>query len=440
MAPWVRLCRLLSAFLFLPVLLAVPFFDSIQTTSFLNAYVEMVGAITTTGATLFDEPGRLDGAQHLWRGLVGWLGGLLMWVAAFAILAPLNLGGFEVTARAEPGRRELRSRQDAGMEVRERVRRALMALVPIYVGLTALLALLLVLLGDTGHTASIHAMSILATSGISPVSDVAGTASGPAGEAVMLLFMSFALSRLTFSKDTVTSSSGGLVDDPEFRIGFLIVLIVPLLIFLRHWLGAIDVQEGDSFAEAIAALWGSVFTVMSFLTTTGFTSANWSAAQSWSGLETSGLLLMGLALVGGGVATTAGGVKLLRVFALYTNGRRELERLVHPSSVSSAGPMTRRLQKGGAFIAWIFFMLFALSLALFSVAFAAFGVPFENALILSITGLSTTGPLLVHAGDVPLDLAAMSAGSKALFAITMVIGRLETLAIIALLTPDLWRS
>ena len=44
-------------------------------------------------------------------------------------------------------------------------------------------------------------------------------------------------------------------------------------------------------------------------------------------VETPGLLLMGLALIGGGVATTAGGVKLLRVFALYRNGVREMERL-----------------------------------------------------------------------------------------------------------------
>ena len=69
-----------------------------------------------------------------------------------------------------------------------------------------------------------------------------------------------------------------------------------------------------------------MFTVLSFLTTTGFVSSEWEAAQGWSGLATPGVILMGLALMGGGVATTAGGVKLLRVFTLYLNGLREMQK------------------------------------------------------------------------------------------------------------------
>ena len=57
--------------------------------------------------------------------------------------------------------------------------------------------------------------------------------------------------------------------------------------------------------------------VMSFLTTTGFESEYWGSSQAWSGLKTPGLILMGLCVLGGGIATTAGGVKLLRVYVLY---------------------------------------------------------------------------------------------------------------------------
>jgi trk system potassium uptake protein TrkH len=220
----------------------------------------------------------------------------------------------------------------------------------------------------------------------------------------------------------------------------IIVLGVPAVLFLRHWIGAFDVAAEDDLESAIRAFWGAVFTVMSFLTTTGFVSSDWAEAQAWSGLETPGLILMGLALVGGGVATTAGGVKLLRVFALYLNGKRELERLVHPSSVSGAGSESRRLQRNGAFIAWIFFMLFAITLAALTMLMALFGVEFDEALVLSIAGLSTTGPLTIHAADAPIDLAGLTLSAKAVFCAAMVLGRLETLAIIALFTPDLWRG
>ncbi|WP_037971358.1 TrkH family potassium uptake protein [Sulfitobacter noctilucae] len=435
------LLSLFGAFVLLPFYCAVPFLEALPTTRPLNAYFEMVSAMTTTGATMFQDPERLSGTLHMWRAQVGWMGGLLMWVAASAILAPLHLGGFEVTAQAEPGRRDAAgSARSAPLDPHLRVWRATRALAPIYAGLTLLLWLLLLGGGETPLTALCHAMSVLATSGISNVGGVQIGSVGITGEAVMLLFMLFALSRLTFSKDTVTATQGGLRTDPEFRIGIFLVTAVPVFIFMRHFLGAYDVAAMENLTDAGYALWGAVFTVMSFLTTTGFVSEHWAAAQNWSGLGTPGLVLMGLALTGGGVATTAGGVKLLRVFALYLNGRRELERLVHPHSVSGQGVAGRRLQSNGAFIAWIFFMLFALSLAAIMLALTLAGSTFEQALVLSVASLSTTGPLTQFAADAPIRLIELSDAAKMILCGAMVLGRLETLAIIALLTPDLWRS
>ena len=283
-------------------------------------------------------------------------------------------------------------------------------------------------------------MSVMATSGISAVGGVENANSGLAGEMVMFLFMFFALSRLTFSADTAVSGYVRLDKDPEFRIGMILVIGVPLLLFLRHWLAALEVSASENLPQALHSLWGAMFTVMSFLTTTGFESSDWQAAQQWSGLGTSGLILLGLALVGGGVATTAGGVKLLRVYALYLNGMREMERLVHPSSVSGEGAGNKRLQKDGAFVAWVFFMLFALSLAVISSSLAALGSDFEQALVLAIAALSTTGPLIDFAGETPISLALLAPSAKLVLCFAMVLGRLETLAIIALLTPNLWRN
>lgn len=439
-SPLGGLLALFSCFVFLPAALAVPFYEGLGTTTFLNAYVEMVSAITTTGATVFHDPARLDGTLHLWRAQVGWMGGLIMWIAASAILAPLALGGFEVTAQNEPGQRESVAHMSKNVTMQERLLRVTQDLAPIYIGLTVLLWVLLIVSGDTSLVALCHAMSVMATSGISPVGGLSAAGSGTTGEALMFLFMLFALSRLTFSSDTVTATQGGLRTDPEFRIGLVIVFGLPVILFLRHWIGALDVAAEDDIARAAQAFWGAFFTVMSFLTTTGFTSADWANAQSWSGLQTPGIILMGLALIGGGVATTAGGVKLLRVFALYLNGARELERLVHPSSVSRAGRDARRVQRNGAFIAWIFFMLFALSLTGLTLLISALGSTFEDAMILSVAGLATTGPLLEVAGEAPIRLAELRDSAKLAFCAAMVLGRLETLAIIALLTPDLWRG
>jgi trk system potassium uptake protein TrkH len=147
-----------------------------------------------------------------------------------------------------------------------------------------------------------------------------------------------------------------------------------------------------------------------------------------------------MAVMGGGVATTAGGVKLLRVYALYKHGLREMDRLVHPSSVGGQGQMARRMRREGASIAWVFFMIFALSIAVVMTGLAAAGLGFEGAVILSVSALSTTGPVALIAGGEPISYAALPDAAKLIIAAAMVLGRLETLAIIALLNPDFWRS
>lgn len=435
-----QLLALLATFALLPVYLAVPLHDAMQNTSFLNAYFDMVSAITTTGADMFRNPARLDASIHLWRAQVGWLGGLVMWIAASAILAPLSLGGFEVTARGQPGRAAATPMQAVQVDPRRRLMRVTAALLPVYTGLTVVIWVLLLIAGEASLTALCHAMSVMATSGISPVGGIEGSTAGVTGEIILFLFMFFALSRLTFSGDTSAGARKTRLDrDPEFRIGLILVLGVPLILFLRHWLAAYDVNAAES-GQALRALWGAMFTVMSFLTTTGFESSDWDQAQHWSGLGTPGLILMGLALIGGGVATTAGGVKLLRVYVLYLNGLRELERLVHPSSVGGGQAGNRRIRKDGAFIAWVFFMLFALSLALVSTTLAGLGSSFEDSIVLSIAALSTTGPLIEVAAETPIALAELSGAAKGVLCAAMVLGRLETLAIIALFTPDLWRN
>ncbi|MCP4820045.1 MAG: TrkH family potassium uptake protein [Shimia sp.] len=436
-----NLRALLFAFTLLPAILAIPYYEAMGSISFVDAYFEMVSSLTTTGASVIQYPEAIADAMHLWRGIVGWLGGLLMWTAASAVFAPLSLGGFEVTALGEPGQVSTGRGQMQRADPMKRWVRGLRVLVPIYVGLTGALALMLVVLGERPITAVMQAMATLSTSGITTANGVPEGLAGIGGEVVIFLFLLFALSRATFSADTGNVRRANLRHDPELRLGFLVVVIVPAFLFLRHWGVALNEGAANDFYSALRAAWGGMFTVLSFLTTTGFESAEWDVARDWSGLGTPGFLLLSLAMVGGGVATTAGGVKLLRVYALYLQGLGEMERLVHPSVVIGNRKVgRRRIRRRGAVIAWVFFMLFAISLAGVTVALAALGSTFEDALILAISALTTTGPLSQVAADVPISLFELNNAEKLILCAAMVLGRLETLAIIALLSPDLWQK
>ncbi|MDS9466037.1 potassium transporter TrkG [Paracoccus sp. MBLB3053] len=470
------LLTMVGAMTLLPAMMAVPFLLGLRDTGFFNAWWEMISCLTTTGATLYSAE-LLPAPLHLWRSMVGWMGGLFMLVAAVSLLAPLRVGGFEIIS-SPYGRNESFERLPASARPRSptthissptfrselsdpvsRTMRSFRQVFPVYAGLTLAMWTLLLILGEPGLVALTRAMGTLSTSGISPVNGPAAHSSGLAGEILIFLFLLPALSRRFWPGGGELKTSESWWTDPELRLAVFVVLLVSSMLFLRHFLGAIGVTPSgargmiETFDSAVAAAWGGVFSALSYLTTTGWNSNEWQGARNWSGLSSPGLMLAGLAIMGGGVATTAGGVKLLRVYALARHSERELERIVHPASIGGGGLMARRLRREGAYLAFIFFMLFASSIAAIVMLISLQEIEFDSATILSIAALTNTGPL---AGVIPLTptfqgsagmagapwegWAGLPAITKGVLAGAMIVGRIETLALLALLSPEYWRK
>jgi trk system potassium uptake protein TrkH len=433
----------LAVFCLMPIFLGLPFYEAglgidIEIT-YVDAVFEMTSAITTTGLPIFDALD-LGPILNLWRGIVAWLGGLIVWVAALAIFAPLNIGGFEVARSYGSFADSTASFSTSSTERKRPFARALEQVFPIYIGMTLVLWVSLFMVGQSSLDALIHAMSTLSTSGISSnTTYLSASGGGRAAEILVFLFLFFAISRATFIRSKSSTSLRSLKDDPEMRIAISIVLFLALALTLRH-LVASDTSEAFPWRDAFHSFWGGLFTALSFLTTTGFVSVDWHAAQAWSGIETSGVIFLGLALIGGGIATTAGGVKLLRIFALYISGLREMERMVHPSALPLSGSMRSQIRQRGLTLAWVFFMLFAISIALVSLILAATGMSFDQAMTLSVATLSTTGPLATIASEEPIFFIGLGSIAKITLGLTMILGRLEVLVIIALLSPSGWRN
>ena len=435
-----QLASVVGAYAVMPMIFALPITQAVPDTSYVNAWFEMVSSFTTTGATLYDTPGRLPPSLHLWRATVGWLGGLFILVAATAILAPMNLGGVEVMSGSAPGRGVTGLTQITHVaDPSQRFMRYTMLLLPLYTGLTLLLWLCLMIAGEINLLALIHAMGTLSTSGIGMDEGLSALSTGLVGEVLIVVFLMLAVSRRFLPGMPFASMQGPLRRDPEVRLAGIVIVTTTLVLFLRHFIGALEEQATDDTASAFRALWGTFFMAVSFLTTTGYESGEWMAARSWSGLASPGLVLLGLAIIGGGVATTAGGVKLLRVYALFRHGERELERLIHPSSIGGQGQQARRLRREGAYFAWLFFMLFALSIAASTAILSVMNLSFEDALVLTLAALSTTGQLADLAGAAPIRYATLESGAKVFLAVMMVVGRLETLALLALFAPSSWQ-
>ena len=148
---------------------------------------------------------------------------------------------------------------------------------------------------------------------------------------------------------------------------------------------------------------------------------------------------MGLCLFGGGVATTAGGIKLLRISILFTAFSNETQKLLHPSSVEVKSNHMKNVEIS-VFMAWIFFMLFMVSLATLTIFLAIFELRFEEALLFAVACLTTTGPIIEIVDLENFLISDLSIFSKIALIIGMVLGRLEILVVLSLMSFGLNRA
>jgi trk system potassium uptake protein TrkH len=118
------------------------------------------------------------------------------------------------------------------------------------------------------------------------------------------------------------------------------------------------------------------------------------------------------------------------LFKAFSN---ETGKLLHPSSIVSKNSSMKNLEIS-VFMAWIFFMLFMVSIATLTIFLAVFEMSFEHALLLSVACLTTTGPIIEIMGLDKLLISELSDVSKLALIFGMVLGRLEILVVLSLIT------
>ena len=432
-----QLLSLILSFIFLPLFFAFPTWVTLPNVNWMDAYLDMVGAFTTTGLPVFDKE-MLSRPIHLWRALVAWFGGGLIWIAAFVILIPVNLGGFDVFSNkinsSNLNRKlTLDERSTTLVKVGQK-------LIPFYVGLTIVLWGCLTGLGTESYISLIRALSVISTSGISGPEKFELDGAGFFGEVLIFIFLFLALSHTIFRSFYQKIRLKGILFDTEIRLGLFITVLSVMVIFLTQ-VNSGNIQErlSDPFETIFELMWGNFFTVLSFITTNGYVSSFFDFPRTLENFSSTIIILTGLCLFGGGVATTAGGIKLLRLSILFTAFSNETGKLLHPSSIVGKKTSHNSLEIS-IFMAWIFFMLFLVSVAVLTIFLAVFQMRFEDALLLAVACLTTTGPLIEVVDFGQVLILDLSFFSKIGLIIGMVIGRLEILVALSLITFGFTRA
>ena len=421
------LWSLLAFFIVFPIALAVPFQESLDTGKIIDAYLDLVSVITTTGLKVYPDS-HLPVTLVVWRVCLGWICGFLMWVFAWSIFAPLNLGGFELLETKGDQKTIFRKGLiDRGRLPSEKFWREAVRLAPIYIGITVFCSIALLISTREPGFAVLRAMSTVATFGISLPGE---GARGYTGELILAIVMMFALSRATFSGQFSKKNYFEILLDREFRLGLTIFFCSTIIIC------CLTLKTEFELSQFVKVLWGACFTSISFLTTTGLVSEF--LPSDFIIFIKANLVLSALAMFGGGVATTAGGIKLLRIYILSIHCKSEVHHLLSPARVITGQSDVKVKNYNNAILACVFFMVFILSFALMTLGLTLTGNSVNEAATLTLGTITNTGPIIDQfmANSVPIIEFEFLA--KIILVVSMVLGRIEVLALLALLNPDIY--
>ncbi len=383
-----------------------------------EAVFEAISGLTTTGATVIVGLDRLPPAVLYYRAQLHWLGGMGIIVLAVAVLPMLGVGGLQLYRAETPG-----AVKDT--KLTPRITETAKALWSIYVGLTVACALAYWAAGMTPFDAICHSFATLATGGFSTHDASLAFFGSPVIDGIAIAFMvlagaNFALHFLAFQSGTLRNYGR----DPEFR-GYLLILAAASL-FIAGYLLAVDHHQDVS-----RALLDATFHVVSIMTTTGFTTADFSA---WPGSVP--VLLVFIMFVGGCGGSTTGGIKVMRWLLLYRQGAREVVRLIHPAAEIPVRLGFTVVPQRVVDAVWGFFAIYVVLFSIMMLILVGTGVDQVTAFSAIATTVNNVGPGL---GEVAANFKALAPVDKWVCVVAMLLGRLEIFTLFVLISPAFWR-
>ncbi len=392
-------------------------------------FFEAMSGLTTTGATVLSDIEAVPSSLLLWRAMTHWFGGLGIIVLFVAVLPSLGVGGRRLFGVESPGP------QPGG--VHPHIRETARVLWYIYTGLTLLQILALKVAGMTFFDATCHAFATLATGGFSTKNASVG-AYNEAVQVIIIVFMVLAGGNFGLYHSLLRRKYREVLRDPELRIYFVVIAVSAAAIVF--WINGttIETTTGEHLEVTTGvALREAAFNVATIQTTTGFGISDFDIWPS-----PARLLLVVLMFVGGCAGSTAGGIKIIRLWIALKVLVNEVERVFRPHIVRPVrlgGRAIDQTMRNSAVVFIVGMILLFVLGAFIVLLLEGTEMDLATAVTASAACLFNVGPGLSLVG--PLEnYGWMTDSTLAWLTIMMLMGRLEVLPVLVLVVPSYWRG
>lgn len=405
----------------LPLVGLLPLYRHIPDLSFTDAYFEAASGLTATGSTVLTGLDFLAPSVNFWRVQMHWLGGLGIIVLAVAVLPMLGVGGREIFRSEIPGPiKETR--------ITPRLVEAVRGFWLLYTGITAACALCYKMAGMGWFNAVVHAMSTVSLGGFSSHDASLGYFHSVAIEVVAMVFMcAGAMSFVTHLAAWRRRSLGPYAGDSEIKALLVVLLASMFGIAMFLWIRGVY----DDFPTALRY---AAFNVASIATTQGFSNTDFGQWPIFAPLWM--LFLCGFLCCS---ASTGGGIKMMRALVMFRQMLRESKLLLHPSArvpIKLGGDV---VPNHAVFAVLAYMTIYGASLVVLVLLLTLSGLDLLSALSASMASLNNAGPGLGLVGP-GTTYAGLSDFQTWLCTAGMLLGRLELLTPLVVLTPGFWRQ
>ena len=295
---------------------ALPFVIHGSIPSFTSAFFEMMSGYTTTGATILTDVESVPHGLLFWRSETHLLGGM-GFLTLTVLFMPQGMGGLRIfRAEASPGQ------AITGEKFKARNKDAVIWLWAIYLGLNALETLLLWVGGMPIFDALCHAFGTVSTSGYSTKNAGIGYYDSAFFDWVITLFMFFGGATFILYYHAIKRDWLAIKINTELRwyLGFLLFFCGFTSFIL--W-------QTETYASIADSVRYATFQVMSLLTTTGFTTADY---EIWP--QAAQMFLYAVCFVGACAGSTGSGIKIVHFAIVWKYFRASIRRIfIQPLSV-----------------------------------------------------------------------------------------------------------
>jgi trk system potassium uptake protein TrkH len=272
-----------------------------------------------------------------------------------------------------------------------------------------------------------HAMTSVATGGFSTSDQSIGHFDSGAIDGIVTLFMVVGSLPFVLYLQALRGRPLLLWRDTQVQWFFSIVTLAVGVLVAHRII--------DGGAPVLDALRFTSFNVVSIMTGTGYSSTDYG---SWGGFSI-GLFFL-VMFIGGCAGSTSCGVKIFRVQVLVETSRRQIQKLVQPHGVFTPQFNDKPIPSAVSNAVMYFFFLFFACFVGLALCLSAFGLDFITAASGAGAALANVGPGLGDIIGPAGHFGTLPDGAKWFLMLGMLLGRLELVGVLVLLSPTFWRG